>query len=54
MAMHELASNAGKYGALSVESGRIAIGWRVDETHGTRLLRLEWRDVAVHPLSRLT
>jgi PAS domain S-box-containing protein len=38
MALHELATNAAKYGALSVDGGRVAIGWRID---GDRL-RLEW------------
>src|SRR5215467_6962692 len=30
LALHELATNAGKYGALSAETGRIDVGWRLD------------------------
>jgi two-component sensor histidine kinase len=30
MAFHELATNAAKYGALSNESGRIAVGWSIE------------------------
>lgn len=40
MALHELCTNAIKYGALSVDSGRVAISWSVD---GDRF-RLQWQE----------
>lgn len=45
LAMHELATNATKYGAWSVPDGQVAIGWTVEDAdHGRRRLRLEWRE----------
>jgi len=42
LAIHELASNAVKYGALGDDRGRIAIDWRCDDAEGT--LRLVWEE----------
>jgi PAS domain S-box-containing protein len=45
MAFHELATNASRHGALSVEAGRVDVSWRVEAAPGgaPRLL-LEWRE----------
>lgn len=42
MAVHELVTNAAKYGALSTGGGRIEIAWRSDEKDGLRLLQIDW------------
>ena len=42
MAIHELATNAVKYGALSVPEGRINITWRFDQSGDTEDLVLDW------------
>jgi hypothetical protein len=44
MAIHELATNAAKYGALSKPSGRVDVSWTSETREGTRLLRIEWRE----------
>ncbi|HET8726840.1 MAG TPA: sensor histidine kinase [Alphaproteobacteria bacterium] len=42
MALHELATNAAKYGALSVPSGHLDVSWRADGAPGNRRLHLRW------------
>jgi len=44
MALHELCTNAVKYGALSVPQGRIEIAWSVQGERPVQMLRLEWRE----------
>jgi two-component sensor histidine kinase len=41
MIFHELATNASKYGALSVETGQISVSWRLD---GQARLVITWRE----------
>ncbi|MGG5818743.1 HWE histidine kinase domain-containing protein [Falsiroseomonas sp. HW251] len=42
MAVHELATNAAKYGALSVPEGRVWVTWRVDSSADS--LTIIWRE----------
>jgi two-component sensor histidine kinase len=44
MALHELATNAVKYGALSNEKGRVSITWRTLHKDHAFCLRLEWAE----------
>ncbi len=44
MALHELATNATKYGALSSTEGRISISWDVEARDGKPLLHLVWSE----------
>lgn len=45
LALHELATNASKYGSLSVPGGKVVVSWSFDEG-GTspESFRLEWRE----------
>ncbi len=51
MAMHELATNAVKYGSLSVGSGRVAVHWRIDDIDGTKQVLIEWREHGGPPVT---
>lgn len=44
LALHELATNAVKYGALSSAAGRVGVRWRVEQDADGRTLELEWRE----------
>jgi two-component sensor histidine kinase len=47
MAFHELSTNAVKYGALSVDNGRIDISWKIDISSAENQLRIRWRETGV-------
>jgi two-component sensor histidine kinase len=42
MAFHELATNAVKYGALSVQAGRVRVTWQVDHTSEPAIIEIVW------------
>ena len=51
MALHELATNAAKYGALSDSQGRVALSWTVTGSGPDRRLRLDWTERDGPPVS---
>ena len=48
MALHELATNATKHGALSAPDGRVSVFWETDGEKG--LLRLLWAEAGGPPV----
>jgi two-component system CheB/CheR fusion protein len=51
LALHELATNAVKYGALAAARGHVAVTWRILRAAGGRRLSLEWRETNVPALN---
>jgi PAS domain S-box-containing protein len=45
LAFHELATNAAKYGALSVDTGRVDIRWAARPTPNPQEVVLKWREL---------
>ena len=54
LALHELATNACKYGALSAEHGRVVLTWEVSDGSGADEPRfaMEWREKDGPPVER--
>ncbi len=60
MAIHEMGTNAHKYGALSVPGGRVLVAWTLDEADGARDtaqggtapgFRISWRESGGPPVA---
>ena len=49
MVIHELATNAAKYGAFSLPDGKLAVDWRLD---GGQELTFRWRETGGPPVTR--
>jgi two-component sensor histidine kinase len=51
MIVHEIATNAAKYGALSNDTGTVTVDWEVLEESDGRKLRLIWTEAGGPPVS---
>ncbi|HET8613156.1 MAG TPA: sensor histidine kinase [Sphingomonas sp.] len=51
LAVHELATNAVKFGALSNGAGRLAVGWTIEADPSDPTLRIEWRETGGPPIA---
>jgi len=50
LALHELCTNAAKYGALSVDTGQVAITWHVAGEEEAALFRFRWQESGGPPV----
>jgi PAS domain S-box-containing protein len=50
MAIHELTTNAAKYGALSNRTGRVAVEWSLEPGGPAGILRFSWRETGGPPV----
>jgi two-component sensor histidine kinase len=51
LAIHELATNALKYGALTAASGQVSITWRSEDQEGGPKFVFVWREFGGPPVS---
>jgi two-component sensor histidine kinase len=51
LALHELATNAAKYGALSNATGRVRISWSKSVSNGSDLFTFRWQEDGGPPVS---
>jgi PAS domain S-box-containing protein len=50
LTLHELATNATKYGALSRDTGSVALSWNLQSEDGRYTVTLEWREQGGPPV----
>jgi two-component system CheB/CheR fusion protein len=44
MVLHELATNAGKYGALSNPAGHLSVDWSLTQPNEKGMVEISWRE----------
>ena len=52
LVIHELATNAVKYGALSQSRAKISVGWALVHRFGRQILQFEWLETGVQIMAR--
>jgi two-component sensor histidine kinase len=51
LAMHELATNAIKYGALKSARGKVDVAWSVEPSDDERRVQIDWRETGGEPIA---
>jgi PAS domain S-box-containing protein len=51
LTLHELATNAAKYGALSNESGKVGVSWTITRQNGSNKLGFKWLERGGPPVA---
>jgi two-component sensor histidine kinase len=51
LAFHELATNAVKYGALKIPSGRVDIEWSIRSSGGKSSVQIDWKESGGEPVT---
>jgi PAS domain S-box-containing protein len=51
MSLHELSTNAAKYGALSNDVGHVELTWTIEQDDGEDVLALKWREFGGPPVN---
>jgi two-component system CheB/CheR fusion protein len=51
LVLHELATNASKYGSLSRPEGSVHLGWTIATEHNRRVLKLVWQEQGGPPVN---
>lgn len=44
LVLHELATNAAKFGALATENGMLSVGWEIAQIEGTNYAQIFWQE----------
>ncbi|MGA7324209.1 MAG: sensor histidine kinase [Rhodomicrobium sp.] len=50
LAVHELATNAAKYGALSNNAGYVEVSWSIETIDGEARFRFDWKEMDGPPV----
>jgi two-component sensor histidine kinase len=51
LALHELATNSVKYGALSKAAGKVKVSWTIKPDHSSSVLKFRWQESGGPPVS---
>jgi two-component system CheB/CheR fusion protein len=51
LALHELATNSAKYGALSKMTGKVKVSWTIEPDRAGSVLKFRWRERGGPPVS---